>query len=315
MAKYDLPKLTKPAKIAKKQVLLAASGDLRLSANQTCWPKQKEMEDLLAKARGRGRLRAGPRPSVQGGREARLHRLAKRGHVRFCRHRSRRQADRGRSRLAVFAPRPGRTALAQGPDPDRGQLVGHVAGPGRHAQPERLADQGRQEVLHPLERGFHRRVLRRRPAPLAPQGRGPASDQTRHAAPESQNPLGRTQPGRGPGPAARPRKGHHGHFRRGLHGHVQRHHPGRAAQPAGRVQGAAQPVGPLLRNHAGRRRRGLGRPPLDGGARHEVRDRARRAKRSDRPPDPRPVQDVHRRACGSPTISAATRSASSISRD
>jgi hypothetical protein len=50
MAKYDLPKLTKPSKIAKKQVLLAASGDLRLSANQTCWPKQKEMEDLLAKA-------------------------------------------------------------------------------------------------------------------------------------------------------------------------------------------------------------------------------------------------------------------------
>jgi hypothetical protein len=30
--------------------LLAASGDLRLSANQTCWPKQKEMEELLTKA-------------------------------------------------------------------------------------------------------------------------------------------------------------------------------------------------------------------------------------------------------------------------
>ncbi len=50
MAKYDLPKLTKPSKTSRKQVLLAASGDLRLSANQTCWPKQKEMEDLLAKA-------------------------------------------------------------------------------------------------------------------------------------------------------------------------------------------------------------------------------------------------------------------------
>ena len=50
MAKYDLPKLTKIPKVAKKQVLLAASGDLRLSANQTCWPKQKEMEDLLTKA-------------------------------------------------------------------------------------------------------------------------------------------------------------------------------------------------------------------------------------------------------------------------
>ena len=50
MAKYDVPKLAKPSKVGKKQVLLAASGDLRLSANQTCWAKQKEMEDLLAKA-------------------------------------------------------------------------------------------------------------------------------------------------------------------------------------------------------------------------------------------------------------------------
>jgi hypothetical protein len=50
MAKYDLPKLVKPSKTARKQVLLTASGDLRLSANQTCWPKQKEMEDLLTKA-------------------------------------------------------------------------------------------------------------------------------------------------------------------------------------------------------------------------------------------------------------------------
>ena len=50
MAKYALPTLTKPSKTAQNQVLLAASGDLRLSANQTCWPKQKEMEGLLSKA-------------------------------------------------------------------------------------------------------------------------------------------------------------------------------------------------------------------------------------------------------------------------
>ena len=47
MAKYDVPKLTKPSKVGKRQVLLAASGDLRLSSNQACWAKQKEMEDLL----------------------------------------------------------------------------------------------------------------------------------------------------------------------------------------------------------------------------------------------------------------------------
>jgi hypothetical protein len=50
MPKYAIPKLSKPAKIGKKQVLLIASGDLRLSANQNCWAKQKELEDELTKA-------------------------------------------------------------------------------------------------------------------------------------------------------------------------------------------------------------------------------------------------------------------------
>ena len=50
MPKYAIPKLNKPAKVGKKQVLLVASGDLRLSANQNCWAKQKELEDDLAKA-------------------------------------------------------------------------------------------------------------------------------------------------------------------------------------------------------------------------------------------------------------------------
>ncbi len=42
--KRSLPKLK------KKQVQLIASGDLRLSANQVCWPAQKEMEDTLCAA-------------------------------------------------------------------------------------------------------------------------------------------------------------------------------------------------------------------------------------------------------------------------
>ncbi|MCA9184385.1 MAG: fucose isomerase [Planctomycetales bacterium] len=33
-----------------REVLLVANGDLRLSANQKCWPAQKEMEDALAQA-------------------------------------------------------------------------------------------------------------------------------------------------------------------------------------------------------------------------------------------------------------------------
>jgi hypothetical protein len=40
----------KPPKLAKKHVYLVASGDLRLSANQKCWPAQQEMETALCRA-------------------------------------------------------------------------------------------------------------------------------------------------------------------------------------------------------------------------------------------------------------------------
>jgi L-fucose isomerase-like protein len=50
MPAYQVPTLSKPPKAKKRQVLLVASGDLRLSANQQCWPAQKEMEDALGRA-------------------------------------------------------------------------------------------------------------------------------------------------------------------------------------------------------------------------------------------------------------------------
>ena len=50
MPNYKLPKVTEPKRAGAKQVLLAASGDLRMSANQTCWPEQAKMEKALAKA-------------------------------------------------------------------------------------------------------------------------------------------------------------------------------------------------------------------------------------------------------------------------
>ncbi len=52
MAEYSFPEHAKPARLAKNQVLLVASGDLRLSANQKCWPAQHEMEQALARAVG-----------------------------------------------------------------------------------------------------------------------------------------------------------------------------------------------------------------------------------------------------------------------
>ncbi len=49
---YQLPKIPKPPKAKKKQVMLVASGDLRLSANQNCWPAQQAMETTLAEVVG-----------------------------------------------------------------------------------------------------------------------------------------------------------------------------------------------------------------------------------------------------------------------
>lgn len=50
MSRYAIPQLRKAPKLRKKQVQLVANGDLRLSANQKCWPAQAAMEELLTKA-------------------------------------------------------------------------------------------------------------------------------------------------------------------------------------------------------------------------------------------------------------------------
>ena len=50
MPGYAIPSLSKPSKVKRKQVVLVANGDLRLSANQNCWPAQKEMEAALTQA-------------------------------------------------------------------------------------------------------------------------------------------------------------------------------------------------------------------------------------------------------------------------
>ncbi len=71
MPAYKLPKITKPAKIKSKQVLLVASGDLRLAANRVCWPAQQAMEAQLeraVKACGHTLLRAHDlKPDLQHG--------------------------------------------------------------------------------------------------------------------------------------------------------------------------------------------------------------------------------------------------------
>ncbi|MEO8395084.1 MAG: fucose isomerase, partial [Chloroflexota bacterium] len=41
---YSLPEIKQPARVKPGEAILVASGDLRLSANQTCWAAQSEME-------------------------------------------------------------------------------------------------------------------------------------------------------------------------------------------------------------------------------------------------------------------------------
>jgi len=44
MSPYQLPVITEPEPIGDDEIILVTSGDLRLSANQECWPAQSEME-------------------------------------------------------------------------------------------------------------------------------------------------------------------------------------------------------------------------------------------------------------------------------
>lgn len=50
MRSYVLPALHEPAPVADNEAILIASGDLRLAANQTCWPAQNEMEQKVIAA-------------------------------------------------------------------------------------------------------------------------------------------------------------------------------------------------------------------------------------------------------------------------
>jgi len=71
MPNYDLPKLSHPDPLPERTALLIASGDLRLSANQSDWPYQAAMEEALVKAfaaEGWDLLRAHPYdPAVKHG--------------------------------------------------------------------------------------------------------------------------------------------------------------------------------------------------------------------------------------------------------
>jgi hypothetical protein len=50
MATYQIPQIVLPPALRPNEAFLIASGDLRLSANQTCWPAQADMERQITAA-------------------------------------------------------------------------------------------------------------------------------------------------------------------------------------------------------------------------------------------------------------------------
>ncbi len=50
MPDYRLPEIKEPVPVGADEAILVASGDLRLSANQTCWPAQEDMERRIVAA-------------------------------------------------------------------------------------------------------------------------------------------------------------------------------------------------------------------------------------------------------------------------
>ncbi len=144
---------------AANEVLLVTSGDLRLSANQVCWPAQRDMEEKLTAAFAQKgfklvrahaydeKLKHGFISSQRHGHGC-LHEDSSPGPARFC-----------HGGLAVQPSCSSRPAQPSGADSHRRQLVGPMAGTRRPAQSEWLAGQGRQAVLLDLEQGLHRRLF------------------------------------------------------------------------------------------------------------------------------------------------------------
>ena len=275
---YALPNVTKPPRLKKRQVQLVASGDLRASANEKCWPAQANMEEALHVRVADAGLRAGPRAPVQARPAARLHRLAEGRHGRLPHAASTRDAP-----LIVAESvwqyshhvLPGLIAH-RGPILTAANWSGTWPGLVGMLNLNGSLTKAGVALLDDLERGLHRRALHAHAAPVAAQGLRAARHVARHQAPQRQGPRPRAEARRGPRRPAPPRAGDPRRVRRRVHGDVQRDHPRPPAQPDRRVQGTAQPVGALLRDR--RRSRddeALAVRRLDGAARDDVSSPAR----------------------------------------
>ena len=276
MSTYALPEMTLPEPVKSDTVLLVASGDLRESANQNCWPAQQKMEEEVIAAFAKEGVTVQRAHPYDPERKHGFISSQRMGMEVFKNIHPGCAAHRRRGRLAVQPPRAGRAARPSRADPDRRQLVRRVAGPGGYAEPEWPLTKAGVAYSSIWSEDFTDEFFLQ-----AASGSGSKTGRIDHDTSHVRdlNPAAAARAGSRTGPsagrAAARRKGDHGHLRRGLHGHVQRHHRRRAAESDGHLQGAAQPVGAGRRDAAGHRRGGPGGPPLARRRGHAVHHRSR----------------------------------------
>ena len=96
-------------------VVLIANGDLRLSANQRCWPAQARAEEAVMNAIRREGRDGAPRPRCDPEKGHGFIDSQKHGMEVFREHSARCAAGRGRGGLAVQPPRAARAVHASRP--------------------------------------------------------------------------------------------------------------------------------------------------------------------------------------------------------
>ncbi len=247
---YAPPQLSKPSRLGKKQILLVASGDLRQSANEKCWPEQAKMEQQLTDAvanAGYELIRAHPyKESVGHG----FISSQKEGMRIFA------EFDPKAPLIVAEAVWQYSHHVLHGLITHRGPIltVANWSGtwPGLVGMLNLNGSLTKAGVKYStiwsedFSDAFFLDYLNQ----WLKHGR--AKHRTSHVTKWKNVKVGSKERklGRGTGRAAAAREGDHGHFRRRLHGNVQRHHSRSSAQSHRRLQRAAQPIDAVLRNDA-----------------------------------------------------------------
>ncbi len=304
------------ARPAANEVLLVTSGDLRQSANQVCWPAQRDMEEKLTAAFAQ-----------KGFKLVRAHAYDEKVKHGFIS--SQRQGMDVFMKIhpeaqLVFATAawqyshhvlPGLRSH-QGPDPHRGQLVGAMAGAGRPAQSEWLADQGRQAVFVHLEQGLYRRLFQKALDEWLRDGKITHDLSHVHSLDKSKLPAAERAAGRASLPqTCKHRKAIMGIFDEGCMGMYNAIIDDELLNPAGifKERLSQSALVAKMRTVSDAEAKAVYEWLVAKGVKFAFRQGC--GDRADARTGARPVQDVHRRGAHRATSLAATRSASSISRD